>query len=256
MNCFAIHRLVLLAAAIAGSTLSPGGAAAQDRPVRVATVNMPRVFNEVQETKDIQVRLRQEQGGLAAEQKQKLDELQKMRAEGENYRKGSPQYNEWRQRFRRAEIAQQAWAATAKQDLDWRLKHQSRDIFDKIAAAVTEYATSNQIDLVIADHQPTLTDEELDKVPAEQIGAVLDRRRVIYASKNADISDAIIASLDAKYKAGGGGQGPVGQGPIGQTPAGANAAAPAGANLRGNDAGNTGPGNPAPGNPQRRPNNR
>lgn len=224
-----------LVAAFALGSLTIAPVAAQDRPIRVATVNMPRVFTEIQETKDIQTRLRQEQGAFVAERKPKLDEMEKLKAEGGNYRKGSPQYSEWRQRYRKASIALQAWDATAKQEIDWRLKQQTRDMFEKISAAVSDYATSNQIDLVIADHQPALTDEELEKIPAEQIGAVMDRRRVIYASKNADVSDAIIASLDAKYKAGGG-QNRVGQGAPGIPGADAGTA---GANLR-----NDGPGSP------------
>ena len=255
MNRFTPFTSAILLSALCCTVASTTAAAAPDRPIRVATVNMPRVFNDLQETKDIQTRLRQEQNALATEQKPKIEELQKMKAEGENYRKGSPQYNEWRQRYRRAGIAQQAWAETAKQELDWRLKQQTRDMFEKIAGAVNEYATSNQIDLVLADHQPSLTDDELEKIPAEQIGSVIDRRRVIFASKNADISDAIIASLDAKYKAGGGGQGPVGQGQ--PAPAGNDASA-AGAPLRGNPA-PAAPANPAgtpAGTPQRRPTNR
>ena len=215
-------------------------ASAQDRPVRVATVDMPRVFQEIQERKDVEARLRQEQSRLAAEQKGKLEELAKLKAEGGNYRPGSEQHEDWRQRHMRAQIAQQAWAETAKREMDWRLKRQTRDIFDRITATVREYANSNGIDLVLADHQPTLSDDELDTIPADRIGQVMDRRRVIYASKNADISDAIIAALDARYKAGGGqgggGQGPVGQGPGGNAPN----ANPAGAAFRGNE----GPGSP------------
>ena len=238
-----MNRLIPMTTAIALSALlllTAARAGAQDRPVRVATVNMPRVFNEIQERKDVEGRLRQEQQRLAAEQKQRIDELQKMKAEGGNFRRGSEQYEEWRQRYMKATIAQQAWAETAKQEMDWRLKRSTRDMFDKITATVTEYATSNQIDLVLADHQPTLSDEELEKIPADRIGEVMDRRRVIYASKSADISDAVIAALDAKYKAGGG-QGAVGQGPIGNnggTPNGG--ASPAGAAFRGNE----GPGSP------------
>lgn len=241
MKWFTPLPAALVASIVLSTALCGTAAVAADRPVRVATVNMPRVFTEIQERKDIEARLKQEQGRLAAEQKPKIEELQKMKAEGGNYRAGSEQHEEWVLRYRRAGIAQQAWAETAKQEMDWRLKRQTREMFEKIAAAVSEYATSNQIDLVLADHQPSLTDQELEKIPAEQIGAIMDRRRVIYASKNADISDAIIAALDAKYKAGGGGQGPIGQGPAGN-----NAASPAGAALRGDDASN----------PQRRPANR
>jgi Skp family chaperone for outer membrane proteins len=248
-----MHRFTPVAAALAlagvvvtGTALSRATAAPQqDRPVRVAVVNMRRVFTEIQEAKDIQARIRQDEQRLNAEGKTKAEELQKLKAEGGNYRSGSDQYEDWRNRYMRASIQNQAWAEMAKQEIDWRVKRQSRDMYDKIAAAVSEYATSNQIDLVLADHQPPVTDAELEKVPPDQIGALMDRRRIIYSSKYADISDAVIAALDAKYKAGGG-QGPVGQTPGGTSPlitnatGGGNAqpdAGPAGANLRGNDSG-------------------
>ena len=239
-----MHRLIPLFAGALAVVGFHAAAPAQDRPVRVAVVNVPRVFDAIQETKDTKARLREDQQRLAGEQKAKLEELQKMKAEGGNFRRGSEQYAEWRQRFMRASIQQQAWEATAKQEVDWRLKYQTRETFEKIAAAVSEYANSNQIDLVLSDHQPNITDEELEKVQVDQIGAIIDRRRVIYASKNADISDAIIASLDAKYRAGGGGGAPAGIGQGGGAPNNANTA---GANLRGGDQ----PGQPAP---QRRPN--
>jgi Skp family chaperone for outer membrane proteins len=238
--------LALAGAVVTGAAVTRAPAAPQqDRPARVAVVNMRRVFNEVQEAKDIQTRIRQDEQRLNGEGKAKAEELQKLKTEGANFRPGSDQYEEWRTRFMKASIQNQAWAEMAKQELDWRVKRQSRDMYDKIAAAVAEYATSNQIDLVLTDHQPALTDAELEKLPVDQLAAVMDRRRIVYASKYADISDAIIAALDAKYKAGGGGQGAVGQAPGGTAPLITNAtgapgntqgdAGPAGSNLRGND---------------------
>jgi Skp family chaperone for outer membrane proteins len=243
-----MKRFTPVAAALSVAAALAGAASAapqQDRPARVAVVNMRRVFTEIQEAKDIQARIRQDEQRLNSEGKAKADELGKLKAEGGNFRSGSEQYEDWRTRYMRATIQNQAWAEMAKQEVDWRVKRQSRDMYDKIAAAVSEYATANQLDLVLADHQPPVTDAELEKIPTDQIGAVMDRRRIIYASKYADISDAIIASLDAKYKAGGG-QGPIGQAPGGTSPLISNAtggapqpdAGPAGANLRGN---NTGP---------------
>jgi Skp family chaperone for outer membrane proteins len=237
--------VAIATAALSAALLGPAAlvaAAAPDRPTRVAVVSIPRVFDEMQETKDAKVRLRQDQQRLAAESKTKVDELQKMRAEGGNFRRGSDQYTEWRQRMMRATIQAQAWEATAKQELDWRVKNQTRDTFEKIAAAVAEYANSNQIDLVLSDHQPTLTDEDLEKNPADKISAAIDQRRVVYASKNIDISDAIIAALDAKYKAAGGaGAAPAPVG-IGQGNNATNANT-AGATLRGNEQ-PEGPGGP------------
>jgi Skp family chaperone for outer membrane proteins len=179
-----MKRFTPLAAALAlAATLACAAIAApqQDRPARVAVVNMRRVFTEIQEAKDIQARIRQDEQRLNSEGKAKAEELGKLKAEGGNFRSGSEQYEDWRTRYMRATIQNQAWAEMAKQEVDWRVKRQSRDMYDKIAAAVSEYATANQLDLVLADHQPPVTDAELEKIPTDQIGAVMDRRRIIYA---------------------------------------------------------------------------
>lgn len=243
-----MNRFVpLMAAAFSTAALLGGAAraaaAGPERPTRVAVVNVGRVFDAIQETVDAKTRLRTDQQRLQAESKAKFDELQKLKAEGGNFRRGSEQYADWRQRMTRSLAQAQAWELTAKQELDWRVKNQTRDTFDKIAAAVAEYAVSNQIDLVLSDHQPTITDEDLEKNTADKISAAIDQRRVIYASKNVDISDAIIAALDAKYKAAGGAgaaPSPVG---IGLNNDGTNA----------NTAGAKLPGNPQPAAPQAAP---
>ena len=220
-------------------------AAAQDRPVKVAVANVPRIFNELKETQDLEERFKQDRARLAGEEKPMVQQLEELQAEGRNYRPGSPQFEEWRVKFVKARVNHKAWAEVAKAEIEWKRKRQTREMYDKIYAAVSEYATSNQIDLVLADHQPTMTDKELEAIPGEQLVSILNQRRVIHASKSADISDAIIASLDARFKAGGGG-GAAGAGNAGGD-AGANVGT-AGAVLPGQDRGGT--------QPQRRPTNR
>lgn len=232
-----------LVALLAAAAVAPA-AAAQDRPVKVAVANVPRIFNELKETQDLEERFKQDRARLAGEEKPMVQQLEELQAEGRNYRPGSPQFEEWRQKFVKARVNHKAWAEVAKAEIDWKRKRQTREMYDKIYAAVSEYATSNQIDLVLADHQPTMSDKELEAIPGEQLVSILNQRRVIHASKSADISDAIIAALDARYKAGGGGA--AGAGNVGGD-AGQNVGT-AGAALPGQDRGNP--------QPQRRPTNR
>jgi hypothetical protein len=179
---------------------APRAAAPQDRPAARRGRQHARVFTEIQETKDIQARIRQDEQRLNAEGKTKADEFAEDEGRGRQLPPGSEQYEDWRTRFMRVSIQNQAWAEMAKQG-------------DRLAGQAAEprhvrqdrrsrqrVRHGNQLDLVLADHQPPLSDAELEKIPTDQIGVVMDRRRIIYASKYADISDAIIASLDAKYK--------------------------------------------------------
>lgn len=245
-----ILRSITAALALTGFlmawALAAHAAPAQDRAIRVAVANVPRIFIELQETKDLDERFKADRTKLGQEEVPMVAKLKEMEAEGRNYRPSSQQYEDWRQRFVKARVDYKAWGEVAKAEMDWKRKRQTRELYDKIYAAVSEYATSNQIDLVLADHQPTMTDKELEQIQGDNLPSILNQRRVIYASKNADISDAIIASLDAKYKAGGG------AGSVGITGGtqGADAAKTAGANVRGNE--NQG----GQASPQRRPPNR
>ena len=54
---------------------------------------------------------------------------------------------------------------------------------------------------MISDVQPILTEKEFAQMSLEQVGPVLNQRRVLYAGKSNDISQAIIALLDGKYRA-------------------------------------------------------
>src|SRR4051794_5705538 len=115
-----MKRLTPLAAALAMAAalvaVPAPAAPQQDRPVRVAVVNMRRIFTEIQEAKDIQARIRQDEQRLNTEGKAKADELGKVKTEGANFRPGSEQYEDWRNRYMRATIQNQAWAEMAKQE--------------------------------------------------------------------------------------------------------------------------------------------
>ena len=91
-----MKRLTLLSAAALGVALalvlsfgfarSAPAAGAPDRPIRVAVVNVPRIFLELQETKDLEDRFKQERNRLASEEAPMMNQLKDLDAEGRNYR--------------------------------------------------------------------------------------------------------------------------------------------------------------------------
>ena len=119
----------------------------------IAVANVPRIFNELKETQDLEERFKQDRARLAGEEKPMVQQLEELQAEGRNYRQGSPQFEEWRVKFVKARVNHKAWAEVAKAEIEWKRKRQTREMYDKIYAAVSEYATSNQIDLVLAETQ-------------------------------------------------------------------------------------------------------
>jgi Skp family chaperone for outer membrane proteins len=195
----------LCCAAVYLASPAPSAAAqaqgqAQSRPIRVAVANTMRIFNELQETKDVEARLLADRQALAAQEKPMQEKLKTLEAEKANFRPDSPQYEQWQSQYLRAANEHKLWAQIEMGELDWKRKRQTRAIYRRIYDAVQQYAEKEGIDLVLSDHQPTLGDKEMASVPFDQMATLMNQRRVLYASKAADISDKIIALMDTRYK--------------------------------------------------------
>lgn len=217
-----------------GGAVSPGG-------LRVGTVEMVRVFNDMQETKDLRQRAEAERARLIATQKEKQEELQTLTQSKAQFKPDHPQYEEINRKLLKASVEFKNWGEFAQLDFERNQKRLMKARFEKIQAAVAEVAQRDGIDLVLSSSQPELP-EDLDRVKAEELNAIMRQRDVLYTSPRTDITDQVLALLDAKYKAAGGANqvGATFGGPVGGSPAGgqgpvpsAGAATPAGARTGG-----------------------
>jgi Skp family chaperone for outer membrane proteins len=75
-----------------------------------------------------------------------------------------------------------------------------KTLFDKIQTAVAKIAEQKGLDLVLAEAHPQLPDD-LDQINVDQLRAVINSRNILYSNSKVDISDEVIALLDAEYKA-------------------------------------------------------
>jgi Skp family chaperone for outer membrane proteins len=73
-------------------------------------------------------------------------------------------------------------------------------LFDKIRLTIGQIAEERKIDLVVADQGADLTPDELEKLSADQVNQMLHAHNVLYTSKTLDITDDVIARLNAAYK--------------------------------------------------------
>ena len=121
------------------------------------------------------------------------------------------------------------WTKITQAQLQGQQKQQMKQLFDKIVDATSEVAQQQGYDLVLADQRPELP-ENLGMINVEQLRQLLNQRNVLYETEKVDISSAVIANLDSKYKASGGSTNPAGGGAAGTggTGGAGSAGAPAG----------------------------
>ena len=192
----ALAAALLLAAAAATPAL------AQQKPIRVAVIDPARVFNEMQETKELQSQVESELQQRGATAKEKEGELANLQNQRKAMRPDSPQIEEVNRQLMQKAMEYELWSKFTKADAERRHKNRMRSLFSKVEAATAEVAKQQGIDVVIAAQSPKLPDS-LDGISIEQLRGALLSRDVLYASDAADVSSAVIALLDARYKSGG-----------------------------------------------------
>jgi Skp family chaperone for outer membrane proteins len=216
----------LLPIALFASLLIPvSGASAQTTATRIAVADATRIFNEMQETKEAQKSMGEERDRLNAIGKEKADEVRKLQAERDQIKPDSPKYDELNEKLTDTALDFKLWQAKAQSGAERNQKRQIKSLFAKVEAAVAEIAKRDGYDLVLTKVRPELP-ANVDNINYDQIVAALSGRNVLYSSPKVDISDAVIALLDSKYKGKGGAAAAPAGGGTPKKPAGAAAPRP------------------------------
>ena len=182
--------------------LSAAGAFAQD--AKIGIVNPARVFAEMQETKDLKAKLENDRSALEKEVNARQQKVKDLQAARDLFKADQPQYQEADQKFMTEAIQYDTWQKITQAQLQGQQKQQMKTLFDKIVAATGEVAQAKGLEIVFADQRPEMPDS-LTGLTVEQLRAMLNGRNILYSSDKVDLNSAVIAALDAKYKAGGGG---------------------------------------------------
>ena len=190
----------------AGIALAIGTAVAhaQDTSAKIAVCNPARVFGDMQETKDLKASLESQRKQIEGEVQQRQQKVKDLQAARDLLKPDSPQYQKADQDFMQEAIQFDTWSKITQAQLQGQQKTQMKNLFDKIVAATTAVAQQKGLDLVLADQRPDLP-ENLGQISVDQLRAILNGRNVLFSSEKVDVTQAVIAELDAKYKAGGGG---------------------------------------------------
>jgi Skp family chaperone for outer membrane proteins len=197
---------VALSLTAAAVVVVPRPAVAQAAaPTRIAVVNTQRVFNDMQETKALNIRMGEETKQLEAESRVKLANLQKLQKErDEGFKPGSPQYDAANETLMVETAKFKVWAESEKAKTEWAYKRQVKQLFDKVQTATAEVAQKEGFDLVLADTGGEKLPEDMSQIDLRNLKALLLQKSVLFAGPKSDMTSMVILVLDAKYKAAGG----------------------------------------------------
>lgn len=176
--------------------------AADPQPVHIGVANITKIFVEMQESKDLNQKLQSDRKLFEGVANEKQAKLNSMKAEREALKPDTPQAQDKNAELLRTAVEYETWFKLSELDVQRQLKRQTKALFDKIEAGVAEVAKQKGLDLVLTDQRPELP-EDLDRLSVEQVRGMISARSVLYANDKVDISAAVLAALDAKYKSAG-----------------------------------------------------
>jgi Skp family chaperone for outer membrane proteins len=194
--------LVALAAVCMAMPVVSSTARAQTaQPTKVATANMQKIFNELQETKDLNAKWANEGNNFKAQDTEKKQKIRDLEAARDALKPDSQAYEQKNQDWLNAIIEYQAWAQGTNINRSRQQNLQTVQLFNKIQAAVAEVATQRGIDLVLSEQRPEVP-ENAQNMKVEEVRALIGARNILYMNSAIDITAEVIANLDAKYKSG------------------------------------------------------
>jgi Skp family chaperone for outer membrane proteins len=196
-----ILTLAALALAAFVSPAAPALAQGTAVPTKVAICNPARIFNEIQETKDLKAKLENDLKVLEGERTTRQTKIKDAQAARDALKSDSPQWTERNQELLRLAIDYDVWQKTMQADLEGQQKRQMATLFNKITQSVAQVAAAKGLDLVIAEQRPDLP-ENMDQIQVNDLRARLTARNVLFNTPQVDISNDIIAAMDAAYKSG------------------------------------------------------
>ncbi|HEX3358230.1 MAG TPA: OmpH family outer membrane protein [Tepidisphaeraceae bacterium] len=169
--------------------------------IKIATVNAARVFNEIQETKDLKTKMENDQKTLQAQDLDKKTKVKDLQSARDALKADSPQYAKANQDLMQAAVDYEVWQRVQGANIQRDQKQQMLNIFNKITSAVGDVAAQKGLDLVIAEQKPDIP-ENIDQVNVDQLRLLINQRNVLFSTPAVDISSDVIAAMDAKYKSG------------------------------------------------------
>lgn len=180
---------------------SPPGAQ-NPPPTRIAVVNLAQVFDKLDEQTANQAELDKITQQLNTEQTRRKDELTKLSndlASGNAmFKPGSDEYKKAQDDALQKSMELEAFSNMAQQKIAIETRDRMIRLYNHIHDAAAQYCKANGIALLLVQDEANLTNA---KTPQDLLGRITNVK-VMYADPGFDITQKLVAQMNANYRMG------------------------------------------------------
>ncbi len=163
-----------------------------DPPV-IATVNLERVFNNIELLKQAEVALQAEVKIFQDRQQELRAEVERHAADLEMYAPGTEKYDTAQKQHMQSALDFRAMVEFIEYRLDATRAEARRELFAEIIEEAAKYAEKNGIDFLFTNDSKQTLESGTDMQIVQQLAL----RRIIYANDAYDITDKLIDWINA-----------------------------------------------------------
>ncbi len=192
----AVPAVLIIAAA---ASLNQAQQASSGGPTRVGVLDLVEVFNKFEQTQVLNDKMNAFRLEISAEAEKRQTEVTAKQKERDAFQPDSADFKTRDKQFKEMLFAYRVWEALEQDNLANQHKMWILKTYDTINAAVQKIAASRGIQLVI-------TTERIETAGADSkaiLGQILSRK-VVYADPALDITQEVLAGLNAEFKKAGG----------------------------------------------------
>lgn len=173
-------------------------AASTASPTRAGVIDLIRIFNECQQILDLNDQIKKktdDYGKEAAERRKRIEDKQTAL---NAFKPGTQDYEARRTELVRANIDANVWLKVAEQEIEqdrytWTIK-----VYEKACDTAAAVAKERGMDLVL--QRTAFRPDEIQEQSVQAIRRIIQDRVVVYNSNDLDITEAVIARMNADYR--------------------------------------------------------
>lgn len=172
-------------------------ALAQDGTTKVATCNVLKVMEMMQERKAFDAEMSKRRQTLNNEANRRQNDIKVLEKERDDLNPESSLYEEKNEQLLKLVVESEVYMRTRAAQLQRWEKTRWRDMDKKVREAAKEVAAAKGIDLVLAERKAELT--SFDNLTPDQVKIALAQNDVVASSPKADITNDVLLAVDKKY---------------------------------------------------------
>lgn len=176
-------------------------APAQDHPLKLAIANPYLIYTSIKESKDFSDKQALEARQFQAEGQQRAKTINDMRQEREQIKPDHPKYADLSKKIDQVTAEAKVWQEVAQLEQARAQKTHFITTYRKIELAVAQVAEREKVDLVLSTG-PRELPPNIENMNFQELDALIASRKIMYSKNIPDITEKVIAQLDADYAKG------------------------------------------------------